>query len=81
MVSIPEQTLRARLKELNKQARKVRAANARVARAAQARSDARTTRRLAYFGDAKQGFPGLATLVRRVRDAVSSMRGGKNSAS
>jgi len=59
----------------------VEAANNTVAGAVQALSDARTSRRLAYFGDAKGGVPGLATLAGRVRDAVGSMPGGKNSSS
>lgn len=59
----------------------VEAANNDVAGRSQVLSDARTGRRLAYFGDAKQGVPGLATLAARVRDTVGSMAGGKNSPS
>jgi hypothetical protein len=59
----------------------VEAANDVVAGNGQTLSDARTTRRLAYFGDAKNGVPGLATLAGRVRDAVGSMPGGKKSPS
>lgn len=59
----------------------VEAANNDVAGKSQVLSDARTGRRLAYFGDAKQGVPGLATLAARVRDTVGSMAGGKNSPS
>lgn len=59
----------------------VEAANNMVASTSQTLSDARTGRRLAYFGDAKQGVPGLATLAARVRDTVGSMAGGKNSPS
>ena len=59
----------------------VEAANDLVASTSQILSDARTGRRLAYFGDVKQGVPGLATLAARVRDTVGSMPGGKNSPS
>jgi hypothetical protein len=59
----------------------VEAANNAVASASQILSDARISRRLAYFGDAKEGVPGLATLAARVRDSVGSMPGGKNSPS
>jgi hypothetical protein len=38
-------------------------------------------RRLAYFGNAKDGVAGLATLAGRVRDNVGSMPGGKKSPS
>jgi len=71
MHSTPEQTLGDRLRKFNDLRKNLAAANAAVAGAAQARSDARTARRLAYFGDARQDFAGLATLVRRVRDALS----------
>jgi hypothetical protein len=59
----------------------VEAANNDVAGKTQVLSDVRTGRRLAYFGDAKEGAPGLATLAARVRDTVGSMAGGKNSPS
>jgi hypothetical protein len=78
MASTPGQTFGDRLRKINDLRKEVEAANAAVVRAAQARSEARSARRSAYFGDARQGVPGLATLVRRVRDTVASMRGGKN---
>ncbi|HEV2842929.1 MAG TPA: hypothetical protein VGW39_16530 [Chthoniobacterales bacterium] len=59
----------------------VEAANNTVASSSQTLSDARTSRRLAYFGDVKQGVPGLATLAARVRDTPGSMAGGKHSPS
>lgn len=59
----------------------VEVANGAVAETGQLLSDARTNRRLAYFGDTEQDVPGLATLAGRVRDAVGSMAGGKKSAS
>src|SRR5580765_7260552 len=55
----------------------VETANDVVAGTGQVLSDARTARRVAYFGSAKEGVPGLATLAGRVRDAVGSMPGGK----
>lgn len=82
MISTPEQTFGDRLRRLNDLLKKLEAANAvnaEIARAAQARADARMNRRAAYFGDGTQ--PGLATLVRRVRDILASMRGRKNSPS
>jgi hypothetical protein len=59
----------------------VEAANSAVAGATQTLSDARVARRLAFFGDAKQGIAGLATLAGRVRDHVGSMPGGKKALS
>src|SRR6267143_6529008 len=56
-------------------------ANNLVAASGQTLSDTRVSRRTAYFGDAKQGTPGLRTLAGRVRDAVGSMPGGKKSPS
>jgi hypothetical protein len=56
-------------------------ANGDVAATGQVLSDARTARRLAYFGNAKEGVPGLATLAGRVRDHVASLPGGKKSPS
>jgi hypothetical protein len=59
----------------------VEAGNAAVAAATQTLSDSRNARRLAYFGDAKGGVAGLATLAARVRDNVGSMPGGKKAPS
>lgn len=59
----------------------VEAANSDVAGKSQLLFDARTARRVAYFGNTKNGVPGLATLAARVRDTVGSMAGGKNSPS
>jgi hypothetical protein len=56
-------------------------ANDLVASAGQALAGKRSDRRQAYFGNAKEGVPGLATLAGRVRDAVGAMPGGKKSAS
>jgi len=56
-------------------------ANALVAGTGQALAGARSDRRLAYFGSAKDGVAGLITLAGRVRDNVGSMAGGKKSAS
>jgi hypothetical protein len=55
--------------------------NNNVAGDGQTLSDARKARRLAYFGDAKQGVAGLPTLAGRVRDCVGAMPGGKKSPS
>lgn len=55
----------------------VEAANDEVAGKSQVLVDVRTARRLAYFGDAKQGLPGLRSLAGRVRDHIGTMPGGK----
>lgn len=59
----------------------VEAGNDEVAGTGQMLADARAARRLAYFGNAKNGVGGLATLAGRVRDNVGSMPGGKNAPS
>ena len=59
----------------------VEAGNNNVAGDGQTLSDARNGRRLAYFGDVKQGVAGLSTLAGRVRDYVGSVTGGKKSPS
>lgn len=57
----------------------VEAANDDVAGKEQVLSDARTARRLAFFGDTSTNLNGLATLAGRVRDHVGSQPGGKKS--
>ncbi len=59
----------------------VEQSNTGVAVKSQVLSDQRKLRRTAYFGDAKTGVPGLATLAGRVRDGVGAMPGGKKSTS
>lgn len=59
----------------------VETGNETVATKDQPLSDRRNARRFAYFGDAKGGVGGLATLAGRVRDFVGAMPGGKKSPS
>jgi hypothetical protein len=57
----------------------VESANDDVADKEQVLSDARTARRLGFFGDTSTNVDGLATLAGRVRDHVGSQPGGKKS--
>jgi hypothetical protein len=57
----------------------IETANDGVAGKSQILVDERMARRIDFFGDAKQGLPGLRTLAGRVRDYVGSMPGGKKS--